>query len=112
MVGENAKMLCEQIAEEKGKITSERLLSVDEETEISFWTPAKMRGLELTDIQIFVAAQRLECALFCRGNDTPTSEGGEGTSYSGSGIGEVQDGKVSKRGAIYFQTKEHMWRWH
>jgi hypothetical protein len=112
MVGENAKMLCEQIEEEKGKITNERLLSVDEETEISFWTPAKMRGLELTDIQIFVATQRLECALFGRGNDTPTSEGGEGTSYSGSGIGKVQDGKVSKRGAIYFQTKEHMWRWH
>jgi hypothetical protein len=36
MVGENAKMLCEQIEEEKGKITSERSLSVDEETEIFF----------------------------------------------------------------------------
>jgi hypothetical protein len=112
MVGENAKMLCEQIEEEKGKITSERLLSANEKTEISFWTPAKMRGLELTDIQIFVATQRLGRALFGRGNDIPTSEGGEGTSYSGSGIGNIQGGKVTKHGAIYFQTKEQMGRWH
>jgi hypothetical protein len=82
MVGENAKMLYEQIEEEKGKLRSERLLLADEETEISFWTPTKMKGLELTDIQIFVATQRLGRALPCRGNDTPTSEGGKGTSYS------------------------------
>jgi hypothetical protein len=35
MVGENAKMLCEQIEEENGKITR---MFLDEETEISFWT--------------------------------------------------------------------------
>jgi len=93
-VGDNVKMLCEQIEKEKGKITSERLLSADEGTEISFWTLAKMRGLELTDIQIFVATQRLGRTLFGRGNDTPTSEGGEGTSYSGSGIGKIQDGQA------------------
>jgi hypothetical protein len=63
MVGENAKMLYEQIEEEKGKLRSERLLLADEETEISFWTPTKMKGLELTDIQIFVATQRLGRAL-------------------------------------------------
>ena len=113
MIGENAKMLCEQIEKEKGKITGERLLSPDEETEISFWAPAKMRGLELMDIQIFVAAQRLGCILFGRRNDnTSTSEGGEGTSsYSGNGIGKIQDGTVSKRGAAYFQMKDHMRRW-
>lgn len=82
MVGENAKMLYEQIEEEKGKLRSERLLLADEETEISFWTPTKMKGLELTDIQIFVATQRLGRALLGRGNDTPTSEGGKCTSYS------------------------------
>ena len=36
MVGENAKMLCEQIEDKEGKITSEISLSVDEETEIFF----------------------------------------------------------------------------
>jgi hypothetical protein len=96
MVGENVKMLCEQIEKEKDKTTT-----------------VKMRGLELTDIQIFVATQSLGCALFGRGNDTPTSEGGEGTSYSGSGIDKIQEGDVSsKRGAMYFQRKEHMRRWH
>jgi hypothetical protein len=94
MVGENVKMLCEQIEKEKGKITR---MFLDEEIEISFWTPAKRRGQELT---------------FGSGNDTPTSEGGEGTLYSGYGIGKIHDGKVSKSEAIYFQTKEHMRREH
>ena len=48
MVGENAKVLSKQIEEQKGKITR---MFLDEETEISFWTPAKKRGQELTDVQ-------------------------------------------------------------
>jgi len=113
MVGENVKMLCEQIEAKKGKIPGKGLLSTDGETEISFWTPIKMRGLELTDIHIFAATRRLGHALFGRGNDTPTSEGGKGTSYSGTGIDKIQDGNVSsKRDTIYFQTKEYMRRWH
>ena len=68
---------------------------------------------ELTDVQILVATQKLRHSLFDRGNDTPTSEGGKGTSYSGSGIDKIQEGDVSsKRGAMYFQRKEHMRRWH
>jgi hypothetical protein len=113
MVGENAKMLCEQIEEEKGKISSERLLSEEEETEISFCTPSKMRGLEVTDIRIFKTTQRPGGALFGHSSDILTSEGGEGTSsYSGSEIGKIQDGKISRRGTVYFHTKEHMRRWH
>ena len=82
MVGENVEMLCEQIEKEKDKTTSERMLSTDAKTKISFWTTVKMRGLELMDIRIFVATQSLGRALLGRGNDTPTSEGGKGTSYS------------------------------
>lgn len=113
MVGKNVKMLCEQIEKEKDKTTSERMLSTDAETKISFWTTVKMRGLELMDILIFVATQSLGRALLGHGNYTPTSEGGKGTSYSGSGIDKIQEGDVSsKRGAMYFQRKEHMRRWH
>lgn len=112
MVGENVKMLCEQIDEEKSKITSERFLSADEETQISFWTPVKMRGLEVRNIGIFVATQRPGGALFGRGDSILRPEGGEGTSYSGSGIGKIQDGKVSRCRAVYFHTREHMRRWH
>ena len=67
---------------------------------------------ELTDVQILVATKRLRHSLFGSGNDTPTSEGGEGTSYSGSGIGKIHDEKVNKSEAIYFQTKEHKRREH
>lgn len=82
-------MLCEQIEKEKVKIPCEGFLLTDAETEISFWTPIKMRGLELT------------------------SEGGKCTSYSGTGIEKIQDGKVSsKRDTIYFQTKGYTRRWH
>jgi hypothetical protein len=103
MIGENVKMLCEQIEEEKGKITR---MFLDEEIEISFWTPAR-RGQELADVQILVATQRLRHPLFGSGNDTPTSEGGEGTLYSGSGIDKIHDGKVSKSEAIYFQKRAY-----
>ena len=112
LVGENAKMLCEQIGEEKGKTTSERLLSADEETEISFCIPAKIRGLEVADIRIFVATQRPGVALFGRDDGILVSEGGKGAFYSGSGMGNIEDSKVSRRGAVYFDTKEHMRRCH
>jgi hypothetical protein len=106
-------MLGEQIEKEKGMITSERLLPADEKTEISFCTPVEMREPEVTDIRIFEATQRPEVALFGRSSGILTSEGGEGTSsYSDSGIGKIQDGKISRRGTVYFHTKEHMRRWH
>lgn len=112
MVGENAKMLCEQIGEEKGKTTSERLPSADEETEISFCTPAKIRVLEVADIRIFVATQRPRGALFGRDDGILMSEGGKGAFYSGSGMGNIEDSKVSRGGAVYFHTNEPMRRCH
>lgn len=63
VVGENAKMFSQQIEEEKGKMVSKRVLSADEEIEISFSARGKIRGLQVTDIGTFVAIQRSRGAL-------------------------------------------------
>jgi hypothetical protein len=112
VVGENAKLLREQIDEEKGKIVSERVLSADEETEISFSARGKIRGLQMTDIGTFVATQRSGGALSGRGNVVLTSTYSENASYYRRGIGKVLDRRVSWPQAIYFHIKEHMRRWH
>jgi hypothetical protein len=109
MVGENAQMLSEQIDEEKGKTTGKKLPSVDKETEIPFSAPVKMRGLEVTDIQVLVVAQRPKAALFGRVNDFPLSECVKATSsYFGNGVDKIQEGKESRRGM--YHTKEHIRR--
>lgn len=109
MVGENAKMLSEQIDEEKGKTTSGKLPSADEETEIPFSAPVKMRGLEVTDIQVLIVAQRPKAAVFGLVNYFPMSECVKTTSsYFGSGIDKIQEAKESKRGM--YHTKEHIRR--
>ncbi len=50
MIGENVKMLREQIDKKKGMITSKRVLSEEAEKEISFSAGGKIRGLQMTDI--------------------------------------------------------------
>jgi hypothetical protein len=112
MVGENVKMLCEQIGEEKGKTRSERLSSADEETEISFCTSAKIRGLEVAYIRIFIATQRPGYALSCSEDGILVSGGDKGAFYSGSGMGNIEDSEVGTRGAVYFDTKQHTGRCH
>jgi hypothetical protein len=104
MIGEMQKMLGEQIEDEKGKITSERVLSADGETEVSFSASGKVRGIQVTDIGTFMTTQRPGGTLFGQGNGVITSRDGESATYSGTGIGRIQDGKVSWRGAVYFQT--------
>ena len=51
-------MLREQIEKKRGMITSKRVLSEDEEKEISLSARGKIRGLQMTDRGIFVATQR------------------------------------------------------
>jgi hypothetical protein len=112
MIGENAKMLHEQIEKKKGIITSKRVLSEDEEKEISFSARGKMRGLQMTDIGIFVATHRSGSALSGRGNIVPTSKYAEYASSSGMGIDKVQYCRVSWSRPLYLHIEDPMRRWH
>jgi hypothetical protein len=112
LVGENAKMLREQIEEEKCKIVSERVLSSDEETEISFSVRGNIRGLQATDIGNFLDTMRAGGALSGHGKVVLISEYSENTSYSESGISKVRDRSVSWPEAVYFHTTENIRRWH
>jgi hypothetical protein len=112
IVGENAKMLSEQIEEEKGKLVSERVLSIEEETEFSFSVIGKIRGLQVRGIGTFVAAKRPGGASSGRSNVVLASKYGENASYSARGIDKVQDRRVSWPEAVYSHTTEHMRRWH
>ncbi len=113
LVGENAKMLREQIEEEKCKIVSERVLSSDEETEISFSVRGNIRGLQATDIGNFLDTMRAGGgALSGHGKVVLISKYSENTSYSDRGISKVQDRSVSWPEAVYFHTTENIRRWH
>ena len=112
VVGENAKMLREQIEEGKCKMVSERVLSADEETEISFSVRGNIRGLQATDIGNFLDTMRAGGALSGHGNVVLISEYSENTSYSDRGICKVRDRSVSWPEAVYFHTTENIRRWH
>jgi len=112
MIGENAKMLFEQIEVEKAKITSKRVLSEDEEEEISFSARGKIRGLQMTDIGIFVATQRSGSALSGRSSVVLTSKYAEYASSSGIGIDKVQDCRVSWSRSLYLHIEDSMRRWY
>jgi hypothetical protein len=98
------RMLGEKIEDEKGKVTGERVLSANGETEISFSATGKVREIEVTDIGTFVTSQRQGGALFGQGNGVVTARNGESATYTGSGIGIVRDGKVIWRGVQYYQS--------
>jgi hypothetical protein len=99
-------MICEKIEEKKGLITSKRVLSEDEEKEISFSARGKVRGLRVTDIGIFVATERSGGALSGRGSVVLTSKYPEDASNSGGGIYKVQDRQVSWPRALYLHIEE------
>lgn len=106
-------MLYEEIQNETSKIINDMVVSAadDEDTEISFSTTAKIRGLQATEIGTFVVAQRLGDASLARGHGLISTKDGESASYFGSGKGKIQGGRVRWPGAIYNHTKEHMRRW-
>lgn len=99
-------MLGSLILEARGKTTGKRVLSAEgPKIEVSFASEGKYKDIEIKEIGTFTAVPRQGGAMFGEGNGAIMTNDGEIASWSGSGIGRhEQGGKMSWRGAIYYQT--------
>lgn len=101
-------MLGEQVGEEKGTITGQRVLpSVNgaPSMETSFRASGKLLGVPGTTTGTYVATLRPDGTLFGEGQGVLMTEDGGAATWRGSGIGILKPGgAVSYRGAIYYQT--------
>jgi hypothetical protein len=99
-------MLGEKIFEEKGKVTSTRVIetSPHPKVETSFEAQGTILGIEHRTIGTYWATMQPSGNLYGEGNGVAMTKEGVLT-WKGSGIGKVKErGGVSYRGAIYFQT--------
>jgi len=97
-------MLGEFIGELKGKITSQRVLSVDgPRMETSISASGTLRGTQVTETLTYVASQTSKGVLHGIGNGLIMSTEGDMITYTGEGIGKFDSsGTLKWRGAIYF----------
>lgn len=102
-------MLGENLGEERGKITSTRVLSVDApgpKIEASFEATGKILGMEIIDRGTYSSVQWPGGVLHGEGQGVIMTKNGEMATWTGHGSGRFTGpGKISWRGAIYFQTQ-------
>jgi hypothetical protein len=100
-------MLGEKVVEEKGKVTSTRVLESSPQTKIetSFEAQGKILGIEHHTIGTYWSVIQDSGTLYGEGNGVLMTK--EGTaSWRGAGSGKfLENGGVQFRGAIYYQTK-------
>jgi hypothetical protein len=100
-------MLGEKVVEEKGKVTSTRVLESSPQTKIetSFEAQGKILGIEHRTIGTYWSVIQDSGTLYGEGNGVLMTK--EGTaSWKGGGAGKfLENGGVQFRGAIYYQTK-------
>jgi hypothetical protein len=100
-------MLGEQIAEEKGKIISQRVLGVEPpKMEISFSGTGKYRGTDGTVTVTYWSALGSDGTLHGEGQGLVISrDGQEMATFTGQGVGHfVGPGKVRFVGSVFYNT--------
>ena len=106
-------MLGEKIAEETGKVISQRVLpnaGGGPKMEVTFRATGTLLGVATTDTGTYVAAMRPDGTLFGEGQGIVMGKTGEAATWCGQGVGTLKkDGAVSYRGAIYFQSASPAW---
>ena len=100
-------MLGEKVIEEKGKVTSTRVMESFPHTKIetSFEAQGKILGIEHRTIGTYWSIVQDSGTLYGEGNGMLMTK--EGTaSWKGGGTGKfLENGGVQFRGAVYYQTK-------
>lgn len=100
-------MLGEQVGEEKGKITNQRVLGIEPaKMEISFSGTGKYRGTDGTVIVTYWSALRPDGVLSGEGQGMIMSQNGqEIATFTGQGVGRfVGPGKVRFVGSVFYKT--------
>ena len=102
-------MLGDQVGEDKGKITSQRVLDVEGGTpkmETSFSATGKYRGVEATDMGTYWSTPRPGGAIHGEGQGVLVSKDGqEMATWTGQGVGRfISPGKIRFVGSLFFST--------
>lgn len=99
-------MLGEKVLEEKGKVTSKRVLETTPQpkVETSFEAKGTILGIEHKTIGTYWSIMQSSGQLYGEGSGIVITKEGVAT-WKGSGVGRMNErGGVTYRGAIYYQT--------
>ena len=98
-------MLGEKVIEERGKVTSTRVLETSPlpKVETSFEARGTILGIEHSSNGTYWSVMRPSGILYGEGNGVMMTKEGVIT-WSGNGVGKISGGAISFRGAIYYQT--------
>jgi hypothetical protein len=106
-------MLGDKIGEASGKVTARRVLpnpGGSPKMETSFESTGRLLGLDATETGTYWSIIRPDGSLYGEGQGIVMAKGGELATWVGQGVGTVtQDGGVSYRGAVYYQTSAAGW---
>jgi hypothetical protein len=106
-------MLGEKIGEASGKVTTRRVLANPgggPKMETSFESAGKLLGVEATETGTYWSAVRPDGSLYGEGQGILMGKRGEMATWVGQGIGMMKDnGGVSYRGAVYYQSSSEAW---
>jgi hypothetical protein len=103
----------DKIGEEPGKVTSRRVLpnpGGSPKMETTVQTEGTLLGVKMTSTVTYWSFLRPDGTLFGAGDGIIMSNEGDLATFTGQGVATTrQDGSVSFRGAIYYQTSSPKW---
>jgi hypothetical protein len=106
-------MLGEKIGEEKGKVTTRRVLpnpGGGPKMETNLQTEATLLGVKATNTITYSAVLRPDGTLYGEGQGIAMSKEGDVATWVGQGVGTIKkDGGASFRGAVYYQSSSPKW---
>ena len=106
-------MLGEKIGEMAGKVTSQRVLSIEggsPKMESSFQQNGSVLGTNVKESGTYWTIARADGTHYSEGQGVMRLKEGKMATWKGHGVGTVKrDGSATYRGAIYFQTMPPKW---
>lgn len=103
----------EKIAEQSGKVTSQRVLpnpGGPPKMEISFQADTVLLGVRTKETGTYWSVLRPDGTLYGEGQGIVMGEEGSAATWIGQGVGTLKkDGSVSYRGAVYYQSSSAKW---
>jgi len=101
-------MLGELLGEDKGRITSHRVLASEgsgHKVEVSFEMDGKILGIDYHELGTYESVIRPGGHLFGQGQGIIMTKDGDNVSWVGHGVGRFKpEGGVRFRGAVYHET--------
>jgi hypothetical protein len=101
-------MLGDQIGEERGQVLVRRVLPSEgnPKVEVTFQAEGRLLDVDHTDMGTYVATVQPDGTIHGEGQGMVRGSGNEVATWKGQGAGRfTDDGGVSWRGAIYYQSQ-------